>query len=151
VYLVLTTERGVQRSEIESRAKESFGFLEQISGTAGHLERGGDRSLLSYVLPRLFVEIELDWRERAVFVLFGEPIKGKRPPGYYVDDAGRKVRWHLTAAIEAGGNHEITRSLKTVSKESGDRAMLDQLVAYSAELRKALPDLANAIEQLRTR
>jgi hypothetical protein len=116
VCRVLTTERGVNQSEVETRAAEAFGFLRKSPTVASRLEREGGRSLLTYLLPEVFVEIELDWRELAVFVLVGEPVEGKLPGGYYVDGRGRKVRWHVAAALEEGGYAESARRLKRLAR-----------------------------------
>ncbi len=106
--------------------------------------------MLAYLRPDLFVEVELDWRERAVFVLVGSPINGKRPDGYYVDSAGHKVRWHLSAVLDAGGCSEPAARLRELMKGSGREAMLDQVSGYAVVLRVALPVLPALVRQLQT-
>jgi len=102
------------------------------------------------VLPEVFVEIELDWQEGAAFVLVGQPVDAQRPDGYYVDSAGRKVRWHLGAVLEEGGHTERALSLKRLVKKSGPAAMLEQVDAYAAELLGLQPGLAALVQQLRS-
>lgn len=112
------------------------------------METGADRSLITYVLSDVFVEIELDWQESAVFVLVGRPVGGARPDGYYVDSSGRRVRWHLGAVLEEGGQTARASALKRLVKKSGPDAMLEQIDAYSTELRELLPRLSALIQQL---
>ena len=150
VSRVLTTRRDSHQREIEDRAREAFGFLEQTAGTMAKLKTEAGRTLLSYLLPSLFVEIELDWRELTVFVLVGDPVEGEFPSGYYVDNTGRRVRWHLAAVLEEGGYANDAANLKKVAKVSGATAMLQQLETYAAELRKVVPDLPRVIKLLQS-
>lgn len=144
----LITQPSIQQREIETRAREAFGFLEEAPGTTGGLERQGYRLLVSYVLRDVFVEIEMDWRESAVFILVGETVDGQRPSGYYVDRVGRHARWHLGAALKEGDFAEQARTFKAVTKRSGPQAMLEQLGAYSVTLRMALPELPRLLHKL---
>jgi hypothetical protein len=99
----------------------------------------------------VFVQIELDWRELSIFILVGEMVDGRRPSGYYVDRAGRHVRWHLGAALEEGDYAEQARILTAVTKKSGRQAMLEQIEANSVSLRTPLPALPRLIRRLQTR
>ena len=149
---VLSTQPRTSKTEIEAHARSVFGFLEDpLVETTNTLERESHRSLLSYVVGDVFVEIELDWRESAVFILVGEAVDGHRPSGYYVDGAGRRVRWHLSAALQEGDYAEQVRNLTAVTKRSGRQAMLDQIDAQSVSLRTALPELPHLVQQLQTR
>ncbi len=150
VFRDLTTKREFQETDVETHARKAFSFLEATTSAASTLEREPDRSLLSYLLGNVFVEIELDWREMAVFVLLGETVEGKRPSGYYVDNVGRRVRWHIGAALTEGNYHENARNLRTVVKESGFQAMFNQIDAYSVGLRTVLSELPRLIQQLRS-
>lgn len=139
-----------RKRDIEAHAVESFRFLEDSTGAARSSDLGSARSLIAYVLPEVFVEVELDWQEWAAFVLVGQTVDGKRPNGYYVDSDGRKVRWHLGAVLEEGGHVGRSRDLKRLVKNSGPGAMLEQLDAYAVELVALLPNLAFLLRQLRS-
>jgi hypothetical protein len=147
----LTTQPSLQQRDIETCASEAFGFLEEAPGTTGRLERLSHRSLLSYVLSDVFVEVEMDWRESAVFILVGEAVDGQRPSGYYVDGAGQRVRWHLGAAMKEGDYAEQAKVSSAAMKSSGLQAMAEQIDAHSVSLRMALPELPHLIQQLQIR
>jgi hypothetical protein len=146
----LTSDARDSNGAIEAHAINAFNFLVEIAGAAASTEIGPDRSLISYVLPDVFIEIELDWQESAAFALVGQPVDGSRPDGYYVDSAGRKVRWHLGAALEEGEHAARASRLKRLVRESGPAAMLDEIDAYAAEVRELLPSLGALVRQLRS-
>jgi len=149
-YRALTSDAAQQKGEIEAHATEAFRFLESSAEATRSAEVGADRSLIAYVLPEAFVEIELDWEEWAAFVLVGQLVDGHRPDGYYVDSAGRKVRWQLGAVLEEGGHAERALNLKLLVRNSGPTAMIEQIDAYASELLALQPSLAALLRQLRS-
>ncbi|MBY8870380.1 hypothetical protein K7640_00800 [Micromonospora sp. PLK6-60] len=138
-----------QRDRIERHAETEFGFLVEQSGAGRTRESDGDRTVLAYLLPDVFVEVELDWVEAAAFALVGTPADGARPGGYYVDGTGRKVRWHLVQAVERRSDGaELAARLRRVTRESGPEAMTSQVDALAAAVRQALPELPELVRQL---
>lgn len=150
-YRVLTSDGGISRKAVESHAKEVFGSV--VAGLVGpsQVERGLWSTRLPLVLSEAFVEVELDWREGAVFVLFGLLVDGRRPSGYYVDDAGQRVRWHLHEVLNEAGHEQRVNKLRPPVKQLGAQAMLHQIDVLAAELPTVLQDLPPLIHDLRSR
>ncbi|MEV0154917.1 hypothetical protein AB0H57_14385 [Micromonospora sp. NPDC050686] len=143
------TSETTQRDRVERYAETEFGFLVECSGAALNRESDGDRTVLAYLLPDVFVEVELDWVEAAAFALVGSPTGGGRPGGYNVDEKGRKVRWHLVQAVERSPDGaELAARLRRVTRESGPEAMASQLDALAAAVRQVLPDLPELVRRL---
>jgi hypothetical protein len=92
---------------------------------------------LVYPLGETFVELELDWREQAAFVLVGWCRDGEIPDGYYVDSYGTIVRHHLGAVLKHGDptDRAADARLREALKSSGPEAMAQQIHAYSDVLR----------------
>jgi hypothetical protein len=144
----LTTESDSELEKIERHARAAFAFLDPVSLPSVEFVRTAGTAQLNYLLAELFVEVEIDWKEKATFVLVGLPVEGARPDGYYFDKQGRHVRWHLVAALTAGGHHEQVRLLKSLTRKSGFDAMLKQIDAYSAVVRNRLDELPGLIRGL---
>jgi hypothetical protein len=92
---VLTSEPVTTREDLIAAAARSLGFLEQSGRGPARRTDHGDMTRPVYPLGETFVELELDWREQAVFVLVGRCRDGRIPDGYYVDSHGTVVRHHL--------------------------------------------------------
>jgi len=122
-----------------------FGFSTEITGETS-------RTVLAYMLPTLFFEIELDWRENSAFLLVGLMQDGRRPDGYYVDSAGRKVRWHLATVLsecrEDPTLNEAFVSIRSVANGSGAAAMTKQIEVFAKCLRVVVVDLSLVRNQL---
>lgn len=111
--MCLTTEP--TRPATEARAKQAFGFLDGFGGKLDSYDQESHRSLLAYLFPDPFLEVELDWREGAVFVLVGAPVNGRRPEGYYVSPRGDTVRWHLPGRLTPAPADTWRRSCSTAA------------------------------------
>jgi hypothetical protein len=101
---------------------------------------------LVYSLGGTFAELELDWREQAVFVLVGRCRDGRIPDGYYVDSYGTVVRHHLGKVLDHGdpADQAAAARLREVVKLSGPEAMIRQIDEFSDALRAVharLPEL----------
>jgi hypothetical protein len=143
-------ERAVDAGSVEQHAQEAFAFVGHESAASIELVRTATQTQLNYLLPELFIEVELDWREGACFVLTGLPVAGMRPSGYYLDDQGRHVRWHLAGVLTAGGYLDRARALKGLAKQSGLQAMMDQVDAYAAEVQAHLKELPSVVQRLQS-
>lgn len=146
----MTTDEQTSREGLEQRALDAFEFLTTVMGSPPDVVRSPDRSHLLFVLDQVFVELEMDWREGAVFALVGPLFGGKPPSGYYVDDEGRRVRWHLTALLDECGRAEAARKLRNVTRRSGLDAMQHQIDTAAAVLRPVLNELPSLIHDLRS-
>lgn len=80
----------------------------------------------------LLVEVELVFRERAVFVLVGRTVNGVRPGGYYVCD-GLRVRWHLAEILDHVAP-VAAAEVRTVTGRRDAGAMLAQVGVLSTVL-----------------
>lgn len=140
-------------AELEQHAKSAFGFLRDEHGAKFQTERESHRTVLAYLLPAIFFEVEFDWREAAVFLLVGRTIEGRRrPKGYYVDESGRQVRWHLVAVLDRDGPayRAVATDLRQVARGSGPDAMAAQIDRFATALRDVLADLPRLIPELST-
>ncbi len=148
----LTSSAKATSAELEQHAESAFGFLRDEHGAKFRAERQSHRTVLAYVLPAIFFEVELDWREAAVFLLLGRTIEGRRPKGYYVDESGRKVRWHLVAVLDRDGPvcRAIAADLRRVARGSGPDAMAAQIDRFAAALREVLAELPRLLDNLPT-
>jgi hypothetical protein len=148
----LTSEIEPTRTELEQHAQDAFGFLQREPGANLETARESYQTLLAYTLPALFFELELDWREEAVFLLVGRTVDGRRPAGYYVDPSGQKVRWHLGAVLERGGPalRAVATDLRrrTRAAGSGRDVMAARIDDQAAALRNALPELPTLLESM---
>jgi hypothetical protein len=122
-------------------ARAAFEFLEE-HGARVELEDRPDQSVLAYIYCSLVFEVELNWRERAVFLLVGRAPDGRRPPGYYMYN-GKRVRLHLAQALMETGVLGATavERLRTVTRGSGFDAMRSQVPLLAATLEITLDDL----------
>lgn len=144
------TDEGTSRSNIEARTLDAFDFLATTARKPPELERELWRSRFRFVLDQIFVELELDWQELALFVLVGGLADGETPAGYYVDATGRQARWHLGAVLKEGGHYNRVEKLRLLTARSGSRAMLDQIEGFAAELASSLQELPSLIKDLRS-
>jgi hypothetical protein len=149
VFPVLTSSRDVNVALVEEQVGAAFRFLDDDRAVATHREPG--QTVLAKVLPDVFFEVELDWQEQAVFVLVGEPVDGGLPGGYYVDPQGRKVRWHLSAALDRSPDpdvRELAGRLRQVTRRSGPEAMVAQAETFAEVVREVLPYLPDLLRLL---
>lgn len=136
------------QSEIEAVAADTVARLAAELGGEVRTSRKSRSGVVTLVIGGAFVEVELDWRERAVFALTGlTGPRGELPDGYYVDSTGAKVRWQLAAVLAKSEDAEVRRVvavLRSAQKLSGPDAMRRQLAAIEAAVRAAgdtLPEL----------
>ena len=132
--------------DIESSALKAFSFLETLGNRS--VERLPGITLIAYTMPGYFVEIELDWREQAVFLLVGQLVNGHRPDGYYVDRSGRKARWQLYTALEKAGMRQEAKALKEATRASGPDAMRRQIAELATTVHLVLSALASIVANL---
>lgn len=120
----------VRQAETVALARRSFAFLEELGSQTDEVARSWDVVII-HVLEELTFEIELDWRDGAVFVLVCRTIGSTRPPGYYMHD-GVRVRRHLPDAMSTAGldGEAATLRLREVLNPSGPDAMAAQLGVY---------------------
>ncbi|MEH0825747.1 MULTISPECIES: hypothetical protein [unclassified Micromonospora] len=152
MFQALISDNGTDVAEIERRAEEALGLIADENGAVATLQREAGRTVVATVLPSVFVELELDWQEQAVFVLVGEPFDGQRPAGYYVDPQGRKARWHLSAALDRSSDPAIrgmAERLREVTQRSGIDAMVTQVDTSAEVIREVLPHLPALVRQHR--
>jgi hypothetical protein len=140
----LTSNKSDGRRTEEEHARQALQFLVSDHGFTSHVGREEYRTVLAYSSPNIFFEMELDWRERAAFLLVGRSRDGGRPDGYYMDSQGRRVRWHLAQILAncaeprlAGAAAEI----RCVANVSGPEAMSTQIETFAEWLRKIAVDL----------
>ncbi len=150
VFRVLTIDEGTSREDIEARALDAFDFLITTAQKPPALERASERSRFQFVLDQIFVELELDWQESALFVLVGGLVNGETPSGYYMDATGRRARWHLGAVLKEGGHYDRVEKLRLLTAKSGAQAMVDQIEGFAAELALSLHELPSLIQDLRS-
>ncbi|WP_433006930.1 hypothetical protein [Kribbella sp. CA-294648] len=138
------------REEVLASVEMSLRFLEQLGRGGPRRADGGIQTTLAYSLGETFVEVELDWREQAVFVLVGWCQDGEIPDGYYVDGHGTQVRHHLAAVLEHGEptDQAAARRLDEAVKRSGPEAMIRQIDAFSDVLRAVHPRLPALLPNL---
>lgn len=132
----------LSRDHIVALAREEFRFLESDRGLRFEAENRSDRTVLAYVGEQATFEVEMDWRERAAFLLVCRTVAGGRPPGYYAHD-GRRVRVHLVQALELAGvsDPQATADLRSATRRSGSAAMESQLRLSASTLRGSIDDL----------
>jgi hypothetical protein len=127
----------VTRDELLGLAETAFDFLDASVLHGKQRRDKSDMTILAYPLGATFVELELDWREQAAFVLVGWCRGGEIPDGYYVDSYGTVVRHHVGAVLERGepADRAAAERLRKAIKGSGPEAMAQQIRAYSDVLR----------------
>ena len=82
------------------RAVVAFGPVAvRLGGELVVTDGRGGTVLVVFAGGGMFVEVELVFREGAVFVLVGCTVDGARPGGYYMCD-GVRVRWHLVEVFD---------------------------------------------------
>jgi hypothetical protein len=124
-----------------STSRSLFSFLEE-RGASVEVEHHGDQTVIAYIDDPATFEVELDWLERAAFVLVGRTVEGHRPPGYYVSE-GKRTRVQLIEALRKAGllTPSLEQQLKEVMRASGEDAMRIQLKVLATELRNNLEPL----------
>lgn len=142
------------RAEVEQHAERVFSFLRDEHGANFQTERESHRTVLAYTLPAIFFEVELDWLEATMFLLVGRTIEGQqRPKGYYTDESGREVRWHLVEVLDRDGPgyRAIATDLRQVTGDAGwdswPDAMAAQIDRFATALRDVLADLPRLIPE----
>ena len=138
----MTSDVACGREGLIALAQERFSFLRQERGFRVEIEDRAHTSVLAYVGERAAFEVELDWRERCVFLLVAYLVEGRRPPGYYLHE-GRRVRVRLAEALARGGERErrAAAALRAVSRGSGPAAMKAQITLFAATLHESLDSL----------
>lgn len=130
------------RERLVALARSRFSFLERDRGFRTQVDDRAQRTVLAYVGEPATFEVELDWREQAVFLLVCRTIDGRRPPGYYVHE-GRVVRTHLAQALDTGAQRgrQMAAELRKATRRSGTAAMESQIAAAATALHDSLDDL----------
>ena len=85
--------------------------------------------------PLVFAEVELDWRENAVFVLVGALSNGLVPDGYYVSTDGNRTRWHLAEVLESCERRDSASELRRAVSAADPQEMNDQVEAFAEVMR----------------
>ena len=85
--------------------------------------------------PLVFAEVELDWRENAVFVLVGALSNGLVPDGYYVSTDGNRARWHLAEVLESCERRDSASELRRAVSAADPQEMNDQVEAFAEVMR----------------
>lgn len=85
------------------------------------------QDVLWFTIPPIVVEVELDYLGQATFVLLSEAVNGKPPHGYYLDERGNRVRWHLAELLDAIGASSDAIALRDATRGSGGPAMERQI------------------------
>ncbi len=104
-------------ASFEQVVAETFGADIVATGTAGT----AIMPIRWLATPGLVVEVELDVREGVAVLLLSRPVNGKPPSGYYLDESGRPVRWHLGALLSAIGADAT--ALRDATRATGEQAM----------------------------
>lgn len=148
----MTSESAPTRDDLLALAVTAFSFLDQSTPPARQRIDKPFQATLVYPLGQAFVELELDWREQAAFVLVGWCRDGKTPDGYYVDSHGTVVRHHLGAVLERGqpADRAAAARLHEALESSGPEAMAQQIRAYGDVLRATHARLPELLSNLPT-
>ena len=138
----------LDQASILSTTRTLFSFLEE-KGARVVVEPRSGQTTLAYISDPLTFEIELDWRDRAAFLLVARTVGEHRSPGYYMD-AGSLMRVHLIEALRRSKSLSAATEnrLKEAMSRSGEKAMLTQLRLFSDELRENLTSLLVSTEAL---
>jgi hypothetical protein len=146
----LTSEPLATRDDLLALAETAFGFLDPSEPHAKKKIDKSDMTTLAYPLGETFVELELDWRERAAFVLVGWCRNGRIPEGYYTDSHGTVVRHSLAAVLNRGNatDRAAADRLRKAIKASGAEAMARQIRAYAEVLRVTYARLPELLSNL---
>jgi hypothetical protein len=85
---------------VEHFALSAFSDLVAVHGFRGPIiARDRTMTRITYVNTEVGIELELDWRDLAAFLLIVRLDGGKLPDGYYVAN-GKTCRKHLSRVIE---------------------------------------------------
>ena len=95
------------------------------------------------------VEVELDWREGAVFTLVCRATQSRQTPGYYTDQ-GRRVRIHLGEALSIAvpEDHLQVEELRKAMAKSGLQVMSEQIEGQARALEGHLDELLRRVPDL---
>lgn len=136
-----------QRQPVLRLVQDSFDFL-RAAGASCEVISAASQDSVTFVLPDFFIEVEIDWREQAVFTLLGELAAGKIPDGYYTDSAGKTRRWHLAQLLEHGEWPQDLVGIRQAVSQTGPSAMAAQIAAYSSAIRHALDEIPRMLKQV---
>ncbi len=93
----MTTNTDGASADLKDMVEKLFAFLlPRTSEVQTELRRS--KLVVAYCSPEITFEIEVDSRERQVFVLVCRSDSGQRPAGYYVS-GGVRVRMHLEEVV----------------------------------------------------
>lgn len=136
-------ERIQMRQEIEEFAVKEFSpLLLQLGFTGPQIIRESHATRIDFLLEDVAIEVELDWRDFAAFLLIVQLENGSLPNGYYVSN-GKPSRKHITEVIQeqhwhtAQGTHfdqGIPRYSNTVDMKAVLLKYKEQLAGCIAEL-----------------
>lgn len=83
-------------------ALAEFAFLQEFGFRGPEVDEDGPVETVSWLHDHIGLEVELDWHEFDVSVLFVRLEEGRLPGGYYVSN-GRTVRVHLQQLVKDEG------------------------------------------------
>jgi hypothetical protein len=129
------SDKGWSRDDMLALARSSFGFLAEIAEQPVVLQNDFWQPVLAYTVGPVTVEVELDWREKSVFILICRTVDGRRPPGYYRHD-GRLMREQLAEALDGGDEQDRATAarVRSVTRQSGPDAMATKIRELSGIL-----------------
>jgi hypothetical protein len=130
-----------------SALDEFFGLLIPGARSEGS-ERAPAGEVRWFVFSDIVVEIEIDVAEEVAFTLVSMPVDGHRPTGYYVDDAGRPVRWHLAEILRDAGLRDEAEALRRLTRKTGGDAVVRQV---KTSIEALIRHRSTVVRQLRTK
>ncbi len=136
-----------QRQSVLRLIQDSFDFL-RATGASCDLLSQSSQDCVTFLMPGFFIEVEIDWREQAVFALLGKLEAGKIPNGYYTDSSGRRCRWHLAQLLDHSRRPQDLVDVRNAVSLTGPSAMATQIAAYSAAIRHSLDEIPHMLKQV---
>ena len=117
-----------EQEELTSFALSEFQPLVDEHGFKNPLVSNEDwMTRIDYLSSNLGIELELDWRDFAFFVLVVRLDNGKLPNGYYVSN-GRKCRKHLLSVLN---ERDLSRQKpKQLKQAKTKQAFKNQIIEF---------------------
>jgi hypothetical protein len=131
------------RQEIEEFAvKEFSSLLLQHGFSSPQLTRENHATRIDFLFEDIAIEVELDWRDFAAFLLIVQLENGSLPNGYYVSN-GKPSRKHISEVIREQHWHttEGPRLDQRIPKYSNAPDMKAALQMYKEQLAGCIAEL----------
>jgi hypothetical protein len=116
------------QKQIEISVEERFSFLSESGFTQIKVKRSSLITTISFLTEKIGIQIEIDWRERGVFVLLAKLDEGELPKGYYAS-MGQTVRISLVDYLKklkkSGTEIDIPQIYYTGSARGSDEIKAD--------------------------